>query len=92
MSHPVREAIEKLGAAISADPAKARGKNASATARLVEGLECEVTGPHGQRLATDMPPAMGGKASAPNPGWLLRSALAWLSSANRSRSARPRPA
>jgi uncharacterized OsmC-like protein len=76
MSHPVREAIEKLGAAISADPAKARGKNASATARLVEGLECEVTGPHGQRLATDMPPAMGGKASAPNPGWLLRSALA----------------
>ena len=29
MSHPVREAIEKLGAAISADPAKARGQNAS---------------------------------------------------------------
>jgi uncharacterized OsmC-like protein len=76
MSHAVREAIEKLGAAISADPTKAKGKNAPATARLVEGLECEVTGPHGQRLATDMSPAMGGNASAPNPGWLLRSALA----------------
>jgi uncharacterized OsmC-like protein len=35
-----------------------------------------VTGPHGARLLTDMPPAMGGAASAPNPGWLLRSALA----------------
>ena len=25
---------------------------------------------------TDMPPAMGGAAAAPNPGWLLRGALA----------------
>ena len=45
-------------------------------ARLVEGLQCEVTGPYGERLITDMPPAMGGKASGPNPGWLLRSAMA----------------
>lgn len=72
----VREAIEQLSAAVSADPAKARAKNAPATARLTEGLKCEVTGPHGQRLATDMARAMGGEASAPNPGWLLRSALA----------------
>lgn len=72
----VREAIEQLGAAISADPAKARAKSVPATARLTEGLKCEVTGPHGQRLVTDMPPAMGGNASAPNPGWLLRSAVA----------------
>lgn len=45
-------------------------------ARLVEGLQCEVTGPYGERLITDMPPAMGGKASGPNPGWLLRAAMA----------------
>src|SRR5687767_7066742 len=37
---------------------------------------CEVTGPRGERVLTDMPPAMGGAASAPNPGWYLRGAMA----------------
>ena len=72
----VREAIDRTSAAIAADPAKAKAKNTPATARLAEGLKCEVTGPHGERMFTDMPPAMGGAASGPNPGWLLRSALA----------------
>lgn len=77
MSHSgIREAIENLSAAISADPAKARSKNAPATARLTQGLKCEVTGPQGQRAATDMPPAMGGTACAPNPGWYMRGAIA----------------
>src|SRR5688572_27556879 len=67
----IREAIDRLGAAISADPVKARAKNAPSTARLTGGLKCEVTGPYGERLYTDMPPAMGGAASAPGPGWLL---------------------
>jgi uncharacterized OsmC-like protein len=35
-----------------------------------------VTGPQGQRALTDMPPAMGGAASAPNPGWYMRGAIA----------------
>lgn len=72
----IRDAIDGLAAGIAADPAKAKAKNAPATARLIEGLKCEVRGPHGQRLETDMPRAMGGAASAPNPGWLLRSAIA----------------
>ena len=72
----VREAIERTSAAIAADPAKAKAKNVPATARLTEGLKCEVTGPHGERFVTDMPPAMGGTASGPNPAWLLRSAMA----------------
>jgi uncharacterized OsmC-like protein len=72
----IREAIDSLGMAIAADPAKARGKNLPATARLVEGLKCELRGPYNEQLFTDMPPAMGGGASAPNPGWLLRGALA----------------
>ena len=77
MSHSgIREAIEQLSAAIAADPAKARSKNAPATARLTEGLKCEVTGPRGERVTTDMPPAMGGQASAPNPGWYMRGAMA----------------
>jgi uncharacterized OsmC-like protein len=76
MSANIREAVDRLSAALAADPAKARAKNAPATARLTNGLQCEVSGPHGERLLTDMPPAMGGEASGPNPGWLLRGALA----------------
>jgi uncharacterized OsmC-like protein len=72
----IREAIERTSAAISADPARAKAKNAPATARLAEGLKFEVSGPHGERLTTDMPPAMGGRAGGPTPGWLLRGALA----------------
>lgn len=77
MSDPrIREALERTSAAISADLGKARAKNAPATAHITEGLKCEIRGPHGERLVTDMPPAMGGAASGPNPGWLLRGALA----------------
>ena len=72
----VRQAIERTVAAIAADSTKAKTRNVPATARITEGLKCEVTGPYGERLQTDMPPAMGGAASGPNPGWLLRSALA----------------
>ncbi|TAK84996.1 MAG: OsmC family peroxiredoxin [Betaproteobacteria bacterium] len=72
----IREAIEHLSAGIAAEPAKARAKNAPATARLTEGLKCEVTGPRQERVFTDMPPATGGEGSAPNPGWLLRGAIA----------------
>lgn len=72
----IREAIENLSAAITADPAKAKAKPVPATARLTEGLRCEITSPHGQRVLSDMPPAMGGAASAPNPGWYLRGAMA----------------
>ena len=72
----VGEAIDKLRSSIAADPSKARAKNAPATARLVNGLQCELKGPYGERVLTDMPPAMGGAASGPNPGWLMRGAIA----------------
>ncbi len=75
-STKVRNAIETLSAAIATQPEKARAKNAPATATLVDGLRCRIGGPHGESLATDMPPAMGGEATGPNPGWLLRAALA----------------
>jgi uncharacterized OsmC-like protein len=72
----IREAIEKTSRVLTEQPEKARSKNAPATARLLDGLRCEATGPNGETLRTDMPPAMGGAASAPNPGWVLRAALA----------------
>ena len=73
----VREAIERISADIAADLSKARAKNVPATARLIEGLKCEVSGPGGQRMVTDMARALGGDSSAPNPGWVLR--CAWAS-------------
>ena len=71
-----KEAMERLGAAIAADKSKARAKNVPVTARLVDGLQCELTGPKNERYVTDMPRAMGGGGTAPNPGWFLRAAAA----------------
>lgn len=72
----IREALESLSRVITEQPEKARAKNVPATARLLEGLRCEVKGPNGETAHTDMPPAVGGAASAPAPGWLLRASLA----------------
>jgi uncharacterized OsmC-like protein len=75
-SQVIRDAIEKVGKAIADDPQKARVKNAPATATLKTGLGFAVTGPNGEAVETDMPKGVGGGAAAPNPGWLLRAALA----------------
>lgn len=72
----VREALEKLGTLITEQPEKARARNVPATARLLEGLRCEVKGPNDETAHTDMPPAVGGAASAPAPGWLFRASVA----------------
>ena len=40
------------------------------------GLSVEVTGTGGERITTDMPTGIGGAASAPSPGWMLRAAAA----------------
>ena len=77
MSTPrIREAIDKLAGIFAANPEKAKVKNTPATARLSEGLKCEVTGPNGERVITDMPQGVGGTATGPNPSWLLRSGMA----------------
>jgi len=72
----VSEAIAKLSKTFTDQPEKARTKNAAATASLQDGLQFLVTGPAGEKTLTDMPAPMGGAASGPNPGWLLRAALA----------------
>ena len=71
----VREAIENMTKVLSEQPQKGRSKSA-ATATMETGLRFRVTGPKGEATATDMPPSLGGKGSAPNPGWLLRASLA----------------
>lgn len=72
----ISDALQKISNVMVADPEKARTKGTPATARLVEGLRFEVTGPTGESALTDMPAAMGGASSAPAPAWLLRGAIA----------------
>ena len=76
MSSPIAAALETVSAAIQENPEKARAKYAPATATLTDGLKCSVTGPASERIVTDMAKAMGGEASAPNPGWYFRASIA----------------
>jgi uncharacterized OsmC-like protein len=71
----IRRAIEETERHLAEDPDAGREPDAPATAVLAGGLSFRVSGPSGQ-VATDMGPAVGGDASAPTPGWLLRAALA----------------
>jgi uncharacterized OsmC-like protein len=68
--------LESLGKAFQSDPTKGPAKYAPATARVVQGLKCRITGPAGEVLETDMPTSMGGDGSCPNPGWYFRATLA----------------
>lgn len=72
----IRSTLERLGLKIAAQPEKATAKYAPATATIEQGLKCRVTGPSGEHVETDMPPAMGGAASSPNPGWFFRASIA----------------
>ena len=76
MTSPIAMALDTVTAAIKASPEKARAKYAPATATLADGLKCSVTGPSGEKIVTDMTKAMGGDASAPNPGWYFRASIA----------------
>jgi uncharacterized OsmC-like protein len=72
----IASAWSSISETIRAHPEKARAKYAPATATLESGLKCRVTGPSGERIETDMPPALGGAGSGPNPGWFFRASLA----------------
>jgi hypothetical protein len=72
----VRDAIETITKVLSEQPQKGRSKNPLATAALKTGLRFQIIGPNGEAAVTDMPPPLGGKGSAPPPGWLLRASLA----------------
>jgi uncharacterized OsmC-like protein len=71
----IRTAIEKASGYLSEHPDKATDTDAAATAVREEGLRFRVDGPKGE-LTSDMSESVGGGASAPTPGWLLRAALA----------------
>jgi uncharacterized OsmC-like protein len=72
----IKLAIDEASAYLAAYPDEARSTDSLATARVVDGLVIRVDGPDGTTLTTDMVPSVGGTASAPSPGWLLRAAEA----------------
>ena len=75
MEH-ISEAIHQAQAHLRDHPDEARYTDSSATAVIVDGLHCTVTGPDGATVDTDMPASVGGSALAASPGWLLRAAAA----------------
>src|SRR5688500_15491853 len=72
----IRSAIQDASEYLAHHPEEARSTDSAATAALVQGLVVRVTGPDGATITTDMVPSVGGTASAPSPGWLLRAAEA----------------
>ncbi|MDR6558821.1 putative OsmC-like protein [Arthrobacter pascens] len=72
----IAQAITRSRHYLNDRPEKACSRDSKATAVLEEGLRVRVEGPHGWSLVTDMAPGVGGKGSAPTPGWMLRSASA----------------
>ena len=72
----IRQAIQAATEYLAQHPENARSTDSVASATLVDGLVVRVTGPGGASIATDMVPSVGGTATAPSPGWLLRAAEA----------------
>jgi uncharacterized OsmC-like protein len=72
----IGEAVARASAYLTEHPDEARYRDSAATAKLGRNLRVDVTGPGGEKLATDMPRGIGGEAKVPSPGWLFRAATA----------------
>ena len=71
----IRSAIEAASGHLAEHPEAGVATDAAATAVREDGLRFRVDGPKGA-ITSDMATAVGGGATAPTPGWLLRAALA----------------
>ena len=72
----IKDAVAHASAYLTEHPDEARYRDSPAIARISSGLAASVTGPAGESVTTDMPAGIGGGASAPSPGWLMRAAAA----------------
>jgi len=70
----IQAAIRTASDHLTAHPDDARSTDSAAVATLGAGLVVHVAGPAGAAITTDMVTSVGGTASAPSPGWLLRAA------------------
>jgi len=72
----IQEAVKRVIQHYTDNPEKAISEDKAATAIVEDGLRCRATGPYGWEMVSDMAKGIGGGASAPSPGWLMRAALA----------------
>jgi uncharacterized OsmC-like protein len=72
----IAESVKAASEYLTEHPDDARYRVAPARATLTEGLLVSVVGPGGEAVQTDMPKGIGGTATQPSPGWLLRAAEA----------------
>lgn len=72
----IRESMQGVIAYYTQNPDHALSRDKEAVAVIEEGLRARATGPDGQTLVCDMPKGIGGGATAPSPGWMMRAALA----------------
>lgn len=72
----IADAVAAASLYLTDHPEEARYRDSAARAHLTSGLVVEVTGPGGEQMTTDMPSGIGGTATAPSPGWMLRAATA----------------
>ena len=72
----VRDAIGNAVRYLTEHPDEARATDSFARATLGDALRVEVEGPNAERIVTDMPKSIGGRAEEPSPGWLFRAGIA----------------
>jgi len=72
----IQKAVKGVIKYYTENPDKALSEDKPATAKVEVGLRCRATNGDGVELVSDMPKGIGGGATAPTPGWLLRAALA----------------
>ncbi|HZD23083.1 MAG TPA: hypothetical protein VE569_06730, partial [Acidimicrobiia bacterium] len=66
----IKTSIEEAVGYLFEHPEEARYTDSFARATLGGSLRVAVVGPDGERITTDMPGAVGGRAEEPSPGWL----------------------
>ncbi len=72
----IQESVKGVIQYYTENPENAISEDKPATAKVEDGLRCRAIGDNGVELVSDMPKGIGGGATAPTPGWLLRAALA----------------
>lgn len=72
----IAASMARVSAALVRKPHAGLHDDTPASVRWAGGLRTITRNAAGTEVATDMPAAIGGEATAPTPGWLLRTALA----------------